>query len=52
MRIAEHRQHARGLADLLLYDSLIEDGIILQQDGSLMTALVVSRTGHGLFHAR
>jgi type IV secretion system protein TrbE len=38
MRLNEHRAHARGLADLLLYDSLIEDGILLQQDGSLLTA--------------
>ncbi len=38
MQVTEHRRHARGLADLLLYDSLIEDGILLQQDGSLMAA--------------
>jgi type IV secretion system protein TrbE len=38
MRITEHRERARGVADLLLYDSLIEDGILLQQDGSLMAA--------------
>ena len=38
MRITEHRDRARGLADLLLYDALIEDGILLQQDGSLMAA--------------
>jgi type IV secretion system protein VirB4 len=38
VEVTEHRRHARGLADLLLYDSLIEDGILLQQDGSLMAA--------------
>ena len=36
MRISEHRESVRGLADLLLYDALIDDGVILQQDGSLM----------------
>jgi len=32
----EHRRHAVGLADLLLYDSLIEDGILLLHDGGLL----------------
>jgi type IV secretion/conjugal transfer VirB4 family ATPase len=32
----EHRKTPRGLADLLLPYALIEDGILLQQDGSLM----------------
>src|SRR5215467_2357256 len=27
-----------GLADLLMYDALLEDGILLQQDGSLVAA--------------
>src|SRR5215471_4564790 len=36
MQITEHRTRARGLADLLLPFALIEDGILLQQDGSLM----------------
>lgn len=36
MQITEHRSHARGLADLLLPFALIEDGILLQQDGSLL----------------
>lgn len=36
MQITEHRTHARGLADLLLPFGLIEDGILLQQDGSLL----------------
>ena len=34
--VNEHRTHARGLADLLLADALIDDGILLQQDGSLL----------------
>ena len=37
MQRNEHRRNPRGLADLLLADTLIEDGILLQQDGSLMT---------------
>ena len=37
MRRNEHREHPRGLADLLLPYALIEDGILLQQDGSLVT---------------
>src|SRR5260370_4329535 len=32
----EHRINPRGLADLLLPYALIEDGILLQQDGSLL----------------
>jgi len=36
MQITEHRSRARGLADLLLPFALIEDGILLQQDGSLL----------------
>ncbi len=38
MPLLEQRRHAIGLADLLLYDSLIEDGILLQQDGGLLAA--------------
>ncbi len=38
MHITEHRSRARGLADLLLPFALIEDGILLQQDGSLLAA--------------
>src|SRR6202140_2916619 len=34
----EQRRHAIGLADLLLYDSMIEDGILLLQDGGLLAA--------------
>src|SRR5215469_3641603 len=37
MRRDEHRELPRGLADLLLPYALIEDGILLQQDGSLLT---------------
>src|SRR5215831_1826532 len=36
MQLVEHRNQPKGLADLLLYDSLVEDGILLQQDGSLL----------------
>ena len=32
----EHRRKPQGLADLLLPFGLIEDGILLQYDGSLM----------------
>src|ERR671916_2833102 len=34
----EHRNNPRGLADLLLPYALIDDGVLLQQDGSLLTA--------------
>jgi len=34
----EHRARPRGLADLLLPYALIEDGVLLQQDGSLLAA--------------
>ena len=37
MQRNEHRTQPRGLADLLLPYALIEDGILLQQDGSLLT---------------
>lgn len=36
MQRNEHRRKPRGLADLLLPYALIDDGILLQQDGSLM----------------
>ena len=38
MRLTEHRSRALGLADLLLYDALIDDGVMLLQDGALMAA--------------
>jgi type IV secretion system protein TrbE len=34
--VIEHRRKASGLADLLLYDSLIDDGVLLLQDGALL----------------
>src|SRR6202790_4311155 len=37
MQQLEHRRRPRGLADLLLPFALIEDGVLLQQDGSLLT---------------
>ena len=38
MQRNEHRNNPRGLADLLLPYALIDDGFLLQQDGSLLTA--------------
>lgn len=38
MQLAEHRSRAQGLADLLLYDSLVDDGVLLLQDGALLAA--------------
>ena len=38
LKIAENRQHTKGLPDLLLYDSLVDDGILLLQDGALQAA--------------
>ena len=38
LRVNEHKIRAHGLADLLLYDSLVDDGILLLQDGALMAA--------------
>jgi type IV secretion system protein TrbE len=36
MQVTQHRTQPRGLADLLLPFALIDDGILLQQDGSLV----------------
>ena len=36
MHRSEHRDKPRGLADLLLACALVDDGILLQQDGSLL----------------
>lgn len=36
MQRNEHRKHPRGLADLLLPYALIDNGVLLQQDGSLL----------------
>src|SRR5438552_5227879 len=38
MQRNEHRKYPRGLADLLLPYALIDDGVLLQQDGSLLAA--------------
>jgi type IV secretion system protein VirB4 len=38
VQITEHRAGARGLADLLLYDSMVDDGVLLLQDGALLAA--------------
>src|SRR3954449_3659617 len=38
MQLTEYRSHAQGLADLLLYDLLVEDGVLLLQDGALLAA--------------
>jgi type IV secretion system protein TrbE len=38
MRLTEHRRTAQGLADLLLYAALIDDGVLLLQDGALLAA--------------
>jgi type IV secretion/conjugal transfer VirB4 family ATPase len=36
MTLVERRRHAIGLADLLLYDSLVDDGILLLEDGGML----------------
>ncbi len=38
MRLVEHRTRTHGLADLLLYDSIVEDGVMLLHDGSLLSS--------------
>src|SRR5215813_10042532 len=38
MQLVEHRSHPQGLADLLLYDALVDDGVLLLQDGALLAA--------------
>ena len=38
MKLAEHRSRAQGFPDLLLYDALVDNGILLLQDGSLLAA--------------
>ena len=37
MRITENRLKAKGLPDLLLYASMIDDGVLLLQDGALLS---------------
>jgi type IV secretory pathway VirB4 component len=36
VQLIEHRRKPVGLADLLMHHALIDDGILLQQDGSLL----------------
>ena len=36
MQVIEHRRKAYGLPDLLLYASLVDDGVLLLQNGALM----------------
>lgn len=38
MRVSKAKSSVKGLADLLLPFALVEDGILLQQDGSLLAA--------------
>jgi type IV secretion system protein VirB4 len=38
MQVAEHRRIARGISDLLLYDSMVDDGVLLLQDVALLAA--------------
>jgi type IV secretion system protein TrbE len=38
MRLTEHCRTAQGLADLLLYAALVDDGALLLQDGALLAA--------------
>jgi hypothetical protein len=43
----EARQRAQGLADLLDYHSLIDDGILLLSSGRFLGCLGGARSGHG-----
>ena len=36
MQLIEHRRRPVGLADLLMHHALIDDGVLLQQDGLLL----------------
>ena len=36
MKIAEHRRDVLGLPDLLLYASLVSDGVLMLQNGGLI----------------
>jgi type IV secretion system protein TrbE len=38
VQLTEHRRSVRGLPDLLLYDAMVDDGILLLQDGALLAA--------------
>lgn len=36
MKITEDRRYAKGMPDLLLYGALVDDGVLLLQDGALL----------------
>ena len=36
--LAEHRSHPKGVADLLNWAFMVDDGVILQKDGALLSA--------------
>jgi type IV secretion/conjugal transfer VirB4 family ATPase len=38
VKLTEHRRKFQGLPDLLLYDSLVDEGVMLLQDGALLAA--------------
>src|SRR5580658_2732845 len=38
MKLTEHRRTTQGLADLLLYSTMVDDGVLLLQDGALLAA--------------
>ena len=38
LRLRDFRQNVKGLSDLLSYAALIDEGIILQKDGSFLAA--------------
>lgn len=38
LRLRDFRQNVKGLSDLLTYAALVDEGIILQKDGSFLTA--------------
>lgn len=40
LKLAKHRSKDAGLSDLLIYSSVIDDGIIVNKDGSLMAAWI------------
>lgn len=40
LKLAKHRSKDAGLADLLLYSGVVDDGIIVNKDGSLMAAWI------------
>ena len=40
LRLDQHRSKAMGFADLLVYAAVVEDGVIVGKNGSLMAAWV------------